>query len=261
MIFETHAHYDDECYDEDREVLLEELPKRNVGYVVNVGADIETSKKAVELASKWDYIYATVGCHPDEVECLEEAGLQEIEELAENGDKVVAIGEIGLDYFRKEGTDYVDTQKKWFKKQLDLAYKMGLPVIIHSRDAARDTMDILREYVENHPDITNPGVVHCYSYSPEMAKEFIDLGFYIGVGGVVTFKKAKKLVATVKTIPIDRILVETDAPYMSPEPYRGERNDSARIKYVIDKIAEIKEMDPQEVEAITETNAKQMYGI
>ncbi|MCR5144397.1 MAG: TatD family hydrolase [Lachnospiraceae bacterium] len=261
MIFETHAHYDDECFDEDREELLSGLQEKNVGLVVNVGADLETSVNSVELAKKWDYIYAAVGCHPDEVEGFDQESLNKIKEMAINNDKVVAIGEIGLDYYRKEGKDFIPNQKTWFRKQLDLAYELKKPVIIHSRDAGQDTYDILKEYITSHKDIVNPGVVHCYSYSPEMAKEFVKLGFYIGVGGVVTFKKAKKLVDTVAQIDIENILVETDSPYMSPEPNRGKRNNSANIKYIIDKIAEIKGISSDEVERITEENARKMYGL
>lgn len=260
MIFESHAHYDDRQFDVDREKLLESLPFQNVGVIVNVGSDIRSSKESITLAHQYDYIYAAIGVHPDEVDTMKEADMEELSHMAKE-DKVVAIGEIGLDYFRKEGNAYKNVQKEWFCRQLDLAKEIEKPVIIHSRDAAEDTIQILRDFRKENPQIENPGVIHCYSYSPELAKEYVAMGFYIGIGGVVTFKNAKKLVETVAQIPLERILVETDSPYLCPEPNRGKRNDSSQIRYVIDRIANIRGIAPGEVEKQTEMNARKMYRL
>lgn len=260
MIFESHAHYDDRQFDVDREKLLESLPLQNVGVIVNVGSDIRSSKESITLAHQYDYIYAAIGVHPDEVDTMKEADMEELSHMAKE-DKVVAIGEIGLDYFRKEGNAYKSVQKEWFCRQLDLAKEIEKPVIIHSRDAAEDTIQILRDFRKENPQIENPGVIHCYSYSPELAKEYVAMGFYIGIGGVVTFKNAKKLVETVAQIPLERILVETDSPYLCPEPNRGKRNDSSQIRYVIDRIADIRGIAPEEVEKQTEMNARKMYRL
>lgn len=260
MIFESHAHYDDRQFDLDRETLLENLPFQNVGVIVNVGSDIRSSKESITLAHQYDYIYAAIGVHPDEVDTMKEADMEELSHMAKE-DKVVAIGEIGLDYFRKEGNAYKSVQKEWFCRQLDLAKEIEKPVIIHSRDAAEDTIQILRDFRKENPQIENPGVIHCYSYSPELAKEYVAMGFYIGIGGVVTFKNAKKLVETVAQIPLERILVETDSPYLCPEPNRGKRNDSSQIRYVMDRIADIRGIAPEEVEKQTEMNARKMYRL
>lgn len=260
MIFESHAHYDDRQFDVDREKLLENLPFQNVGVIVNVGSDIRSSKESITLAHQYDYIYAAIGVHPDEVDTMKEADMEELSHMAKE-EKVVAIGEIGLDYFRKEGNAYKSVQKEWFCRQLDLAKEIEKPVIIHSRDAAEDTIQILRDFRKENPQIENPGVIHCYSYSPELAKEYVAMGFYIGIGGVVTFKNAKKLVETVAQIPLERILVETDSPYLCPEPNRGKRNDSSQIRYVIDRIADIRGIAPEEVEKQTEMNARKMYRL
>lgn len=260
MIFESHAHYDDRQFDVDREKLLENLPFQNVGVIVNVGSDIRSSKESITLAHQYDYVYAAIGVHPDEVDTMKEADMEGLSHMAKET-KVVAIGEIGLDYFRKEGNAYKSVQKEWFCRQLDLAKEIEKPVIIHSRDAAEDTIQILRDFRKENPQIENPGVIHCYSYSPELAKEYVAMGFYIGIGGVVTFKNAKKLVETVAQIPLERILVETDSPYLCPEPNRGKRNDSSQIRYVIDRIADIRGIAPEEVEKQTEMNARKMYRL
>lgn len=260
MIFESHAHYDDRQFDVDREKLLENLPFQNVGVIVNVGSDIRSSKESITLAHQYDYVYAAIGVHPGEVDTMKEADMEELSHMAKET-KVVAIGEIGLDYFRKEGNAYKSVQKEWFCRQLDLAKEIEKPVIIHSRDAAEDTIQILRDFRKENPQIENPGVIHCYSYSPELAKEYVAMGFYIGIGGVVTFKNAKKLVETVAQIPLERILVETDSPYLCPEPNRGKRNDSSQIRYVIDRIADIRGIAPEEVEKQTEMNARKMYRL
>ena len=254
MIFETHAHYDDEQFNSGREALLASLPDCGIGRIVNVGASIESTKNSIELAEKYDFIYAAVGVHPSEIGELNEerfAWLRELTKLK----KVVAVGEIGLDYYWDKEPEVQERQRYWFRRQIDLARESGLPVIVHSRDAAADTMQVMKEA---HAEEI-PGVIHCYSYSPEMALEFIKMGYYIGVGGVVTFKNAKKLKETVEQIPLERILLETDCPYMAPEPYRGKRNDSGKIPYIIEKIAELKQTTREEVERVTWQNAVSLY--
>lgn len=254
MIFETHAHYDDEKFDEDREALLEHVHASGVHPIINVGASINSTKKTLELAKTHEYIYAAVGVHPSDISDLNEETFAWLNEQT-SYEKTIAIGEIGLDYYWDKEPEVQANQRYWFKRQMDLARECNLPIIIHSRDAAEDTMKVMKE--ANAQEI--PGVVHCYSYSQEIAQEFIKMGYYIGVGGVVTFKNAKKLVQTVETIPLEKILLETDCPYMAPEPNRGKRNDSSNIKYVIDKIAEIKGISPEEVEKITEENAYKLF--
>ena len=256
MIFETHAHYDDESFDEDREQLLCSLPEQGIGRVINVGASIETTKTTLALAAKYDFIYAAVGVHPSDIDGLNEETYAWLKQQA-TLPKTVAIGEIGLDYYWDKEPEVQKAQRYWFKRQLELARETKLPVIIHSRDAAADTMEVMREA---HAEEI-PGVIHCYSYSKEMAQEFIRMGYYIGVGGVVTFKNAKKLKETVESIPLERILLETDCPYMAPEPYRGTRNDSSNIPYVIAKIAELKGITAEEVEHVTEQNARKLFSL
>lgn len=256
MIFETHAHYDDESFDEDREQLLCSLPEQGIGRVINVGASIETTKTTLALAVKYDFIYAAVGVHPSDIDGLNEETYAWLKQQA-TLPKTVAIGEIGLDYYWDKEPEVQKAQRYWFKRQLELARETKLPVIIHSRDAAADTMEVMRDA---HAEEI-PGVIHCYSYSKEMAQEFIRMGYYIGVGGVVTFKNAKKLKETVESIPLERILLETDCPYMAPEPYRGTRNDSSNIPYVIAKIAELKGITAEEVEHVTEQNARKLFSL
>ena len=257
MIFDTH---DDKQFDQDREELLASMKDNGIGTIVDVGSNMETSTWIVEAVTRYPMMYGAVGVHPSDTAELKESDIDTLKKYAAM-DRILAIGEIGLDYFRKEGHACKDTQKYWFRQQLDLAVELEKPFIIHSRDAAEDTMEILQEFGKAHPDIKHPGVIHCYSYSPEMAKEYIAMGYYIGIGGVVTFKNAKKLVETAKEIPLERILVETDSPYLCPEPNRGKRNDSSQIRYVIDKIAAIRGILPEEVEKQTEINARNMYGL
>jgi TatD DNase family protein len=257
MIFETHAHYDDEKFAEDREEILADLPKRGISPVINVGASIESTRTTLKIAEQHDFVYAAVGVHPSDIEGLNEETFAWLAEQAAHP-KTVAIGEIGLDYYWDKEAEVQERQRYWFKRQLELARREMLPVIIHSRDAAEDTMDILQEL--HKQGLNNPGVIHCYSYSPEMAHEFIKMGYYIGVGGVVTFKNAKKLVRTVEEIPMERILLETDCPYMAPEPHRGTRNDSRNIPYVIEKIAQIKGIDPKVVEETARENAFRLFA-
>ena len=253
MIFETHAHYDDEQFNEDRRELLESMAAGGVGTIVNVSATYESCQKVVDMVREYPFMYASVGVHPDNVGSLNEETFASMKDLFQK-DKVVAVGEIGLDYYWDNESH--ETQKKWFVRQLDLARELGLPVLIHSRDAAADTMQIMKELAQGLK-----GVIHCYSYSKEMAKEYVKMGFYIGVGGVVTFKNGRRLKETVEAIPLKAILLETDCPYLAPEPYRGKRNHSMYIKYVAEEIARLKGTTYEEVVAQTEKNARKMYRL
>ena len=256
MIFETHAHYDDERFLEDRKEVMERVLAGGVGRIVNVGASIASTKHTLELAEQYENVYAAVGVHPSDIGDLTEETFAWLRECASFG-KTVAIGEIGLDYYWNKEADVQARQREWFLRQLVLARDTKLPVIIHSRDAAQDTMNIMKQAREWGV----PGVIHCYSYSAEMAQEYVKMGYYIGVGGVVTFKNAKKLVQTVAETPMERILLETDSPYLAPEPHRGHRNDSRELVYVVEKIAQIKGITPEEVEAITWDNASQLFHV
>lgn len=262
-IFDSHAHYDDKAFDEDRDELLEGMKAAGIEMIVNVGSSIETVKKTLEITGKYPFIYGSAGIHPEECADTTDEDIDWIESVCADS-KIVAVGETGLDYHYDEPDR--ETQKKWFKRQLELAAGVGKPVIIHSRDAAEDTMTILKEYTDRIREGIGgndavPGVLHCFSNSAEMALEYVKMGYYIGVGGVVTFKNAKKLTEVVEKIPIERIVVETDCPYMTPEPHRGKRNDSMYLNYVVDKIAEIKGMDCSDVISITGDNALRMYII
>ena len=255
MIFDTHAHYDDHQFDDDRYSLLDGMKEAGIGTIVNNAADLESVETSLELAHRYDFVYAAVGVHPENAYELDDSKLLWLRDKSHDP-KAVAIGEIGLDYHYPDNPDR-DTQIKWFRAQLRLALEEKLPVVIHSRDAAADTMEIMKE-------AAGKGIVadiHCYSYSPEQALEYVKMGFYIGVGGVVTFKNGKKLKQTVDKIPLDRILLETDCPYMAPEPFRGSRNSSVYLPYVVKAIADIKGVTPQEVVDITEQNARRFYGI
>ena len=255
MIFDTHAHYDDEAFDTDREEILSGLSSRNIGHIVNIGVDIPTSKSTLQLAEKYDYIYAAIGFHPSETKEMSE---DDIEWLREHADgKVVAIGEIGLDYHWSESEEENRNQQHWFRRQITLAKEVGLPIIVHSREAAADTMNIIRE--ENAAECG--GIIHCYSYSAEQAREYVAMGFMIGVGGVITFKNARRLIETVEAIPLDHIVLETDCPYLAPEPYRGKRNDSTLLPYVVKKVAELKGVSEEEVVTQTTANAGRVYGL
>jgi TatD DNase family protein len=255
LIFDTHAHYDDHQFEDDRYSLLDSMKEAGIGTIVNNAADLESVETSLELAHRYDFVYAAVGVHPENAYELDDSKLLWLRDKSHDP-KAVAIGEIGLDYHYPDNPDR-DTQIKWFRAQLRLALEEKLPVVIHSRDAAADTMEIMKE-------AASKGIVadiHCYSYSPEQALEYVKMGFYIGVGGVVTFKNGKKLKQTVDKIPLDRILLETDCPYMAPEPFRGSRNSSVYLPYVVKAIADIKGVTPQEVVDITEQNARRFYGI
>lgn len=252
MIFETHAHYDDAKFDTDREMLLADLPQRGISPVINAGSSIATTKTTLSLAQEYPFLYAAVGVHPSDVDDLNEdtyAWLRQQTTLQ----KTVAVGEIGLDYYWPE-PDH-ETQKKWFLRQLDLAREIRKPVIIHSRDAAKDTVDLMTEARAEEIG----GVIHCYSYTKETAKIFLDMGFYFGIGGVLTFKNAKKLKEAVEYIPMDRIVLETDCPYLAPEPNRGKRNSSLNIPYVIAAMAQIKEITEEEVRKAAWDNSLKLY--
>lgn len=253
MIIDTHAHYDDKQFDEDQDEILSSMPDQGVGAIVNVGASLAGCERAMELAQKYPFVYAAVGVHPDEVGALNEETFAMLEEWS-NRDKVVAIGEIGLDYYWDE--EPREVQKEWFIRQLELAKKRSLPVNIHSRDAAEDTFQIMKEHAQGLK-----GIIHCFSGSKELAVEYVKMGFYIGVGGVVTFKNGKKLKQVVEAIPLTSIVLETDCPYLAPEPNRGKRNNSSYIKYVAEEIARLKNVTYEEVLSQTELNAKEIYGI
>ena len=255
MIFETHAHYDDEKFDADRvELLSHLLRENNIGKVVNVGATFKGCKESIALAEKYDDVYAAIGIHPEEIDEINDDVMEYLRQNASH-EKVVAIGEIGLDYYWVKEEEQRKKQRIWFNKQMDLAKELEMPVIIHSRDAAEDTLNTIRLYNNSHVK----GIVHCYSYSKEIAMEYVKMGWYIGVGGVVTFKNAKKLVETVEAIPLESIVLETDCPYMAPVPHRGERNSSIFLSHVAEKIAEIKNISVAEVENVTYQNALNIY--
>lgn len=254
MIFDTHAHYDDEAFDEDRESVLNSLAENGIGAVVNVGASIQSTKNTLELMKRYPFVYGAVGVHPNETGELNDHLMDWLKHVAQE-EKVVAIGEIGLDYYWNEPDPEV--QKHWFERQLALAREVNLPIVVHSRDAAKDTLDIIK--AERAGDLG--GVIHCFSYSLEMAREYLNLGFYLGIGGVLTFNNARKLKEVVEYMPLDRIVLETDCPYLSPVPNRGKRNSSLNLSYVVEAISQIKSVTPEEVAAVTEQNARRMYRL
>lgn len=254
MIFDTHAHYDDEAFDEDREDLLDSLTKNGIEAVVNIAADIASTKTTLELTVKYPFIYGTAGVHPSSTAELDEEKFAWLKEAVKEP-KIVAVGEIGLDYYWPEPDREI--QKQWFGRQLSLAREAGLPVSIHSRDAAKDTLDIMK--AQNARDIG--GVIHCFSYGIDMAREYLDMGFFIGVGGVLTFKNAKKLKEVVAYAPVEQLVLETDCPYMSPEPCRGRRNSSLNLPYVAKAMAGIKGLEPEEIIEITNRNARRLYRL
>lgn len=253
MIFESHAHYDDEQFENDRDELLNAMQENGIGTIINVGASFSSCYEVVELAQKYPFVYAAVGVHPDEVGNLNEENFEILKSQCQK-DKVVAVGEIGLDYYWNHESH--DIQKKWFIEQLNLARELDLPVIIHSRDAAADTLEVMREHAQGLR-----GVIHCFSYSKEMAREYVKMGFFIGVGGVVTFKNSKKLKEIVTEIPLERMLLETDSPYLAPMPNRGKRNSSLNIPYIAEEIANLKNVSYEEVIEQTERNGKELFRI
>lgn len=252
MIFETHVHLDDKRYKDDIEEVIKNSRSAGVSKMVNISADMKSARNSVMLTKKYDDIYATVGVHPHDVKDMTYDSLEELKELCKN-DKVVAIGEIGLDYYYEYSDK--ESQKKWFIEQLKLANELNLPVVIHSRDADLECYEIIKN---NCPQ---KAVIHCFSGSKELAKQYIDMGFYIGIGGVITFKNARKLVEVVQNIPLERILLETDAPYLTPEPFRGQRNSPEFLPFIVNKVSDIKNILPKEVEETTYLNALSFYNI
>ena len=257
MIIDTHAHYDDEAFDPDREVLLASMQEHGIEKLVNVCASIDGLQDTVKLIEKYPFIYGAVGVHPDDAEQMTEETLAEIRRIS-HMDKIIAIGEIGLDYYWHKEKKEHEIQQKMFRAQMEIAREEKLPFMIHSRDAAEDTLNIVREYMQGG---MYGGIIHCFSYSREIAAEYLNMGLYLGIGGVVTFKNAKKLRQTVEQISLEHILLETDCPYMAPEPHRGTRNDSSNLSYVAARIAEIKGVSVQEVEQTTWENACRVFGV
>ncbi|MGL5436345.1 MAG: TatD family hydrolase [Lachnospiraceae bacterium] len=254
MIFDTHAHYDDEAFQEDRDQLLNSLAEHNIEAVVNIGASIQSTKQTLELIKKYPFIYGAVGVHPSESAELNDHLLDWLIHVAKM-ERVVAVGEIGLDYYWDEPDREV--QKHWFVRQLDAARRVDLPVVIHSRDAASDTLDIIK--AERAADMG--GVIHCFSYGVEIAREYLNMGFYLGIGGVLTFKNAKKLKEVVEYMPMEQLVLETDCPYLAPVPNRGKRNSSLNLPYVVEAVSQIKQIPPEQVIDITNKNARTMYRI
>ncbi len=252
LLYDTHAHLDDEQFDDDRESIIEKIKTSGVGLVNNIGANMESSRTGIALAEKYDFIYATVGVHPSDTKDMTDSDLNELRNLATHK-KVVAIGEIGLDY-HYDDTD-PQTQKKWFAAQLELAKELDLPVVIHDRESSGDCIEILKK------SGVSKAVIHCFSGSAETARQIIDMGFYISFTGVLTFKNARRAIEALKVIPLDRVFVETDSPYMAPEPHRGKRNDSSYVIHVAEKLAEIKEVSLEDAIKITTQNAIDFFGI
>lgn len=255
MYIDSHCHLDDQRYDEDRVAVIDSLREKKIEYVINPGCNMKSSMTSLELAEKYDQIYAAVGVHPHDAKELEEIGLDKLKELAKK-EKVVAIGEIGLDYYYDFSPREI--QKKWFKAQIQLAKEMNLPIIVHDRDAHQDTFEIISELAQ---DGKLRGVIHSFSASVEMAREYVKMGFFIGLGGVVTFKNAKKPKEVAEAIELEHLLVETDGPYLTPEPHRGKRNEPAYVRHTADYIAQIKGISPEKVAKETLENAKKLFKI
>lgn len=267
-IFDTHAHYDDEAFDADRDELLGSMEENGVVRIVNAGASLAATRNTLALTEKYPFVYGAAGVHPDEIDELNEESFAELAELARK-QKMAAIGEIGLDYYvppfirdnPEQAADYKNAaqkekQQKWFIRQLDLARQLGKPVVIHSREAAQDTLDIVkREAADLCCDI------HCFSYGVELAREYLERGHYLGIGGVVTFKNSRKMKEVVAYMPLDRILLETDCPYLAPAPNRGRRNSSLNLPYVVSAIAQIKGVSEETVIETTCENAMHFYGM
>lgn len=254
MLFDTHAHYDDERFDEDRDQVIRDAHESGVSLILNAGTNIPSARESIALSRKYDFVYAAVGIHPHEVAKTDDTTLPVLKELA-GGQKVVAIGEIGLDYHY----DFAprDVQKQWFIQQIELARELKLPIIVHNREAHEDAMNIIKSAAAREVG----GVFHCYSGSIEMTRELLNNNFYISIGGPVTFKNAKKSIELVRFIPEDRLLIETDCPYLTPEPYRGKRNHSGHVRLVAERIAEIKGIPLERIAALTLENGKRLFKI
>lgn len=256
MIFDTHAHYDDEAFDADREELLGSMEKNGIGHIINACSTWKSVSSTLELMEKYPFVYGALGIHPSNIEDMNEERFEKIRQLFTHP-KAVAVGEIGLDYYWDKEEDIKKTQREWFSRQLALAGELKKPVVIHSREAAKDTYDVMA--ASGGADLQ--GVIHCFSYTKEMAREFLKWDYHFGIGGVITFKNARKLKEAVEYIPMDRILLETDCPYLAPEPNRGKRNSSLNLPYVAEAIAQLKGVTAQEVIEITQSNAKRLFGI
>ena len=254
MIFDSHAHYDDAQFDEDRMDVLSHLKDAGVAKVVNISNGWDDLLKTLELIKQVPFLYGTVGIHPCKVSELNDERMEQMRDFC-SGDKIVAVGEIGLDYYWM--SDPKEVQKEWFIRQLRLAKEVNLPVVIHSRDASQDTFDIMKA---EHARTTG-GVIHCYSGSVEMAREYVKMGYFLGIGGVVTFKNSKTLKKVAAEIPLEHIVIETDCPYLAPTPYRGKRNSSAYLPMVVEEIARLRGISPEEVERVTYENAMRLYSI
>ncbi len=254
MLFDTHTHLDDVRYDEDRDLLIKKIREEGVSLILNAAADPGNIDQVVELSEKYDFIYSAVGVHPHNVKDMNESVVEEIKVLAKSK-KVVAIGEIGLDYYYDNSPR--DLQRYWFARQIGIARELSLPILVHDRDAHEETLGIIKD--EKTGEVG--GVFHCYSGSVEMARDVLNNNFHIAIGGVITFKNAKRAVSVVKYVPMDRLLIETDCPYLTPEPFRGQRNDPGKVRFVAEKIAEIKGISFEEVAAATLENGKRLFGI
>ena len=254
-VFDTHAHYDSGSFSADREEVLSALPGAGVALVVNPGCDVPSSQAALALAERFPHIYAAVGIHPEDCAGCTDADFEAVRALCAH-EKVVAIGEIGLDYYWKENPPR-DFQEQVFRRQIELALELDLPVIIHSRDAAKDTLDMMK--AAKAGDIG--GVVHCFSYTREMAREYLNMGFFLGIGGVLTFNNARKLKEVVEYIPLESIVLETDCPYLAPVPNRGKRNSSLNLPYVVEAVSQLKGVDPETVVKVTWENGKRLYRL
>ena len=254
MIFDTHAHYDDEAFDDDREALLGSLASQGIQAVTNVAASLKSCETTLALTEQYPFIYGAIGVHPSETAELDACGMDRMKAWCAS-EKIRAVGEIGLDYYWEEPEHEI--QKKWFAAQLDLAKELKLPVIIHSRDAAKDTLDIMK--AEHAEELG--GVIHCFSYTKEMAREYLNMGFYLGIGGVLTFKNAKKLVEVAEYAPLSSIVLETDCPYLAPVPFRGTHNSALNLGIVAERLAQIKGTDRETVERITWENAERLYRL
>ncbi len=252
MLFDTHAHYDSGAFNADRFDILDAIPDGGVGLIVNAGCDLESSRTAIALAERYDFVYAAVGWHPEDIDKLSDAAFSELEQLAEHP-KCVAIGEIGLDYYWD--ASHKAEQKALFRRQIELALRLDKPVIVHDREAHGDSLETVLDY----PSLR--GVFHCYSGSREMAEELLKCGWYLGFDGPITYKNARKALEVLEMCPMDKIVIETDSPYLTPVPNRGKRNDSRQLEYVVQKIAEIKGISADEAEKITFENGKKLYGI
>jgi len=252
MYFDTHAHYDFDAFDTDRDELLAALPAAGIDNIINVGSSIISSYRSLKLAREYGYIYASAGVHPHYVNKMTDADLDTIRKLAAD-ERCVAIGEIGYDYHYKFST--LDEQRYWFERQLEIAKELDKPVIIHSRDATKDTLQMLQDH-----NITR-GVVHCFSGDEQAARGYAELGLYIGIGGVITFQKMGKTDKAIRAIGASRILLETDCPYLAPDPFRGKRNDSTNLQYICEKIASILGISPEDTANITTYNARKLFGI